>query len=117
MQYNASTESGLRLLYVFAFLKRGREAKKLSFWDFCCEKAMFLNYSCSQLWMFGILFHVSGLRVSALAITPQCKGETLFWVILGLSIYSMGNRPTTMRYLIKFGGGPHRKGLRISLIA
>ena len=44
---------------------------------------------------------------------PLMQGRNL---ILGLNIYYIENRPTTMGYLIKFGGGPHQNGLRISLI-
>ena len=48
--------------------------------------------------------------------TPQCKGE-MFRVNLGLCIYYMGNRLTTMGYLTKYGGGPHQNGQRIRRIS
>ena len=59
------------------------------------------------------MFYVGILEVG----THNARAKSYFRLILGSNIYYMGDRPTIMRYPIKFGEESHQKDLRISLIA
>ena len=83
--------------------------KRLSFiikWKFRCEALSSLSRSMPLLHVFTYLCN----------LPLNASTKLYFRVILGLNIYYMGNRPTTMRYITKFGEVPHQNGLRISFI-